>query len=116
MSAAIFFRHEFFAAGLCVAFKPPAADLNGDSHPDVVACSGFNDWSNAQAVSLMCFENDGTNQFIPRVLAHTPNHLVVVNTADLFNEGRIEMVAGAMIFCPPFNTVSRATPWEPGKQ
>ena len=61
-------------------------DLNGDGHSDVVACSGFNDWSDAQAVSLMCFENDGTNRFIPRILAHDPARLIVVKAGDSFND------------------------------
>jgi hypothetical protein len=97
------------------AFSPFIVDLNGDGAPDVVACSGFNDWSAPQAVSLMCFENDGTNRFIPRVLAHEPTHLIVVKAADMFNDGRVELVTGAMMFYPPFNHVSRVTLWEHAK-
>lgn len=97
------------------AFSPAVADLNGDGRPDVVACSGFNDWTDAHSVSLMYFENDGTNRFTPRVLAHEPTHLVVVKAADLFNDGRVELVTGAMLFYPPFNRVSRVTLWERSK-
>jgi hypothetical protein len=97
------------------AFSPVVVDLNRDGHADVVACSGFNDWNRPDAVSLMCFENDGTNRFIPRVLALQPTHLVVVRAADMFNDGRIQLVTGAMMFYPPFDRVSRVTLWEPRK-
>lgn len=95
------------------AFSPAVADLNGDGFPDIVACSGFNDWNNQDAVSLMCFENDGANRFIPRVLAHAPTHLMVVKAADMFNDGRVELIAGAFMFYPPYKNVSRVTLWEP---
>jgi hypothetical protein len=94
------------------AFSPVVVDLNGDGFPDIVSCSGFNDWSDRNAVSLMCFENDGTNHFIPRILAHEPTHLIVVKAADLFNDGRIELVTGAFMFYPPYEHVSRVTLWE----
>ena len=95
------------------AYSPVLADLNGDGHPDLLACSGFNDWKNPAAVSLMAFENDGHGHFTPRALAHEPTHLIVVKAADLFNDGRIELVTGAFMFTPPFDRVSRITLWEP---
>jgi hypothetical protein len=95
------------------AFSPTVVDLNGDGFPDIVTCSGFNDWNNPDAVSLMCFENDGTNHFVPRVLAHEPTHLIVVKAADMFNDGRIELVTATFMFYPPYNRVSRVTLWEP---
>jgi hypothetical protein len=97
---------------LAGAFSPIVVDLNRDGHADVVACSGFNDWSNPKAISLMCFENDGSNRFLPRMLARTPTHLIVVKAADLFNNGRIELVTGAMMFYPPYQHISRVTLWE----
>jgi hypothetical protein len=96
-------------------YSPVVADLNGDGFPDIVACSAFNDWNNRDAVSLMCFENDGTNHFTPRPLAHEPTHLIVVKAADLFNDGRIELVTGAFMFYPPYERISRITLWEPVK-
>ena len=95
------------------AYSPVLADLNGDGFPDLVACSGFNDWNDPKAVSLLCFANDGAGHFTPRVLAHEPTHLIVVKAADLFNDGRIELVTGALMFTPPFEHVSRVTLWEP---
>ncbi len=97
------------------AYSPVVVDLNGDGWPDLVACSGFNDWNDKNAVSLMCFENDGTNHFIPRILAHEPTHLIVVKAADMFNDGRIELVTGTFMFYPPYDRISRITLWEPKK-
>lgn len=95
------------------AYSPVLADLNGDGFPDLLACSGFNDWSNPAAVSLMAFENDGHGHFTPRALAHEPTHLIVVKAADLFNDGRVELVTGAFMFNPSGGKVSRITLWEP---
>ena len=94
------------------AFSPVVVDIDGDGDQDIVCSSVFNDWNDKNAVSLMCFENDGTNHFTPRVLAHDPTHLVVVKAADLFNDGRIELVTGAFMFYPPYDRVSRVTLWE----
>jgi hypothetical protein len=94
------------------AFSPVVADLKGDGHQDIVTCSGFNDWNDKNAVSLMAFENDGHENFTPRVLAHDPTHLIVVKAADMFNDGRIELVTGAFMFYPPYDRVSRVTLWE----
>jgi hypothetical protein len=94
------------------AYSPVVADLKGDGHQDIVSCSGFNDWSDRNAVSLMAFENDGHDNFTPRVLAHAPTHLIVVKAADMFNDGRIELVTGAFMFYPPYDRVSRVTLWE----
>ena len=96
-------------------YSPVVVDLNGDGFMDIVASSGFNDWTDPNSVSLMCFENDGTNHFIPRILAHEPTHLIVVKAADLYNDGRIELVTGAFMFYPPYDRVSRVTLWEPAK-
>lgn len=95
------------------AFSPVVVDLNGDGRADVVASSCFNDWSKKDAVSLMCFENDGEGGFTPRVLAHEPTHLVVVKAADMFNDGTIELISGSFVFYPPYDRGSRVTLWEP---
>jgi hypothetical protein len=94
------------------AYSPVVVDIDRDGDNDIVACSGFNDWKDHNAVSLICFENDGANHFTPRPLAHAPTHLVVVKAADLFNDGRIELVTGAFMFYPPYDRESRVTLWE----
>jgi len=94
------------------AFSPIAVDLRGSGHMDIVATSCFNDWSDKDAVSLMAFENDGHERFTPRILARAPTHLVVVKAADMFNDGRIELVTGSFAFYPPYDHVSRVTLWE----
>ncbi len=94
------------------AFSPVVADLKGNGLQDIVASSCFNDWHDRSAVCLMAFENDGAEHFTPRVLSRDLTHLVVVKAADLFNDGRIELVTGAFMFYPPYDRVSRVTLWE----
>lgn len=98
------------------AYSPVVADLTGDGNLDIVACCGFNDWTNPDAVSLMCFENDGAGHFTPRTLAYHPTQLIVVKAADLFNDGRTELVTGGFAFTPPYHHISRVTLWEPKDQ
>jgi FG-GAP-like repeat len=96
-------------------YSPVGVDLNGDGNLDVVACSGFNDWSSPAAVSLMAFENLGDGTFAARPLAHEPTHLIVVKAADLYNDGGVELVTGAFVFYPPYDRASRITLWERSK-
>ncbi|HEY4248560.1 MAG TPA: VCBS repeat-containing protein [Lacunisphaera sp.] len=96
-------------------YSPVVVDLDGDGDNDIVACSGFNDWNDKEAVSLVVFENDGTNHFTARPLAREPTHLIVVKAADLFNDGRIELVTGGFAFYPPYDRAKRVTLWEPKK-
>lgn len=93
-------------------YSPGLVDLDGDGDQDIVASSGFNDWNDKRSVSLMCFEQDSPNHFIPRVLAHAPTHLIVVKAADMFNDGRVQLVTGAFMFYPPYDRTSRITLWE----
>ncbi|MEO6004823.1 MAG: VCBS repeat-containing protein [Opitutus sp.] len=94
-------------------YSPVVVDLDGDGDMDIVASSGFNDWKDAQSVSLVCFENDGHQHFTARPLAHAPTHLIAVKAADLFNDGRIELVTGGFAFYPPYDRAARLTLWEP---
>jgi hypothetical protein len=93
-------------------YSPVGTDLDGDGDTDLVATSGFNDWSRPEAVSLMAFENLGGGRFEPRPLAHAPTHLIVVKAADLYNDGRVQLVTGAFVFYPPYDRASRITLWE----
>jgi len=67
-----------------------------------VASSGFNNWNDPNAVSLSALKTTD-NHFMPRILAHAPTHLIVVKAADLFNDGRIELVTGAFMIYPPYD-------------
>jgi hypothetical protein len=94
------------------SYSPVAADLDGDGDQDLIATSGFNEWSNRSAIALMAFENQGGGAFIPRPLAREPTHLIVVKAADLYNDGGIQLVTGAFVFYPPYERASRITLWE----
>ncbi len=94
------------------AYSPVATDLDADGDLDVVAVSGFNEWSRLEAASLMWFENDGHQKFAPHVLAHAPTHLVVVKGADMDQDGSIDLVTGGFCFYPPYDRASRIALWE----
>lgn len=97
------------------AYSPQVVDLNGDGHLDVVAVSDFADWASRDSVAMMCFENDGRQSFVPRILAHEPTHLVVVKAADMDNDGQVELVTGCLAFYPPTDRAARVTLWERAK-
>ncbi|MGK0237217.1 MAG: hypothetical protein ACI92G_000675 [Candidatus Pelagisphaera sp.] len=94
------------------AYSPLPIDIDDDGDLDVIAVSGFNDWGQENAVSMMCYENTGDQTFIPRILAYEPTHLVVVDGADIDNDGKIELVTGGLHFYPPFDKLSRVTLWD----
>ncbi|HEX2860466.1 MAG TPA: VCBS repeat-containing protein [Lacunisphaera sp.] len=93
------------------AYSPCAADLNGDGHTDLVAVSGFADWSDPKAVALMAWLNDGRQGFTPVPLAHHPIKLVTAATGDLDGDGGPEIVTGALHAFPPYDHVSNITLW-----
>lgn len=93
------------------SYSPVVVDIDGDGDNDIVASSGFNDWKNHTAVSLVCFENDGQERFTARPLAQAPTHLIVVKAADFDNDGRMELVTGGFAFYPPYDRVGRVTLW-----
>jgi len=94
------------------AYSPLPIDIDDDGDIDIIAVSGFNDWGHKDAVSMMCFENLGDETFVPHILAHNPTHLVVVDGADIDNDGKIELVTGGLHFYPPYDTLSRVTLWD----
>src|SRR5688572_22740080 len=94
------------------AYSPIAVDLDGDGDNDIVAVSGFNHWEKPDAVSLICFENDGAQRFTARPLAHTPTHLIVVAAADMDGDGSTELVTGSFHAYPPHDRLARLTLWQ----
>jgi hypothetical protein len=94
------------------AYSPIAIDLDGDGDQDIVAVSGFNHWEKTDAVSLLCFENDGRQRFTARPLAHLPTHLIVVAAADMDGDGAVELVTGSFHAYAPHERIARLTLWQ----
>jgi len=93
------------------AYSPVGVDLNGDGKMDVVAVSGFNDWKNPHAASLVVFQNTGNETFTPHVLAHAPTHLITCAVGDVDGNGRPVLVTGGFHAYPPWDHMSRVVLW-----
>lgn len=93
------------------AYAPCAADLNGDGHVDLLAVSGFADWSDPDAVAMMAWLNDGRQNFIPVVLARRPTHLVTAGIGDLDGNGVPVIVTGGFHVYPPYEHRSSLLLW-----
>ncbi len=93
------------------AYSPVGVDLENDGAIDIVCVSGFNDWKDPEAVSLVVFRNDGKQNFTQQVLAHVPTHLVTVAAGDLDGTGRPGLVTGGFHAYPPWDHMSRLTVW-----
>jgi len=96
------------------AYSPIGVDLDKDGHMDVLALSCFNNWRDDQSVSMVWFRNNGNEQsFEPRVLAHTPTHLLTAAVADFQQTGDLQLVTGAFHAWPPYDNLSSITFWQP---
>lgn len=93
------------------AYSPLGTDLDADGDVDVIAVSGFNQWEQPGAASLMWFRNDGGASFTPCVLAHVPTHLLTVAAGDVDGDGRPELLTGGFHAYPPYDHMSRVTLW-----
>jgi hypothetical protein len=96
---------------LAGAYAPVGVSLNNDGIMDVVCVSGFNDWRDKKAASLVAFKNDGKLNFTMHVLAHEPIMLVTCAAGNLDNSGLPSIVAGGFAAYPPFERMGRITVW-----
>ncbi len=88
-----------------------AADIDRDGDLDVVAVSCYNFWEKPESQSIVLFENDGKMGFAERDVAHSPTHLITVETADMNEDGKPDFVTGRMNVYPPFSTDGRVVLW-----
>ncbi|MBT5901311.1 MAG: VCBS repeat-containing protein [Opitutaceae bacterium] len=93
------------------AYAPSAADLDSDGDLDLIAVSGFGDWSNPDTVTLMGWLNDGEQNFEPLVIATSPIQMVTADAGDLDGDGIPEIVTGGYHSFPPFEHMSAVTLW-----
>jgi len=96
---------------LAGAFAPSAADINGDGHLDLIAVSGYGDWSNDETVTLMAWLNDGAQNFTPWPMATTPIQLITAAVGDLDGNGVPVIVTGGFHTFPPYERMSSVTLW-----
>lgn len=94
------------------SYSPVGVDIDNDGDIDVIAVSGFNNWDDPQAYSMVCFENMGEERFEKRILARQPTHLIVAEAADMDGNGTVEIITGGFHAYPPYDRMGRITLWE----
>lgn len=107
-----FFRFHRIA-NMAGAYSPVGTDVDGDGAIDIVCVSGFNDWKNPKAISVVAFMNDGRMNFTEHVLAYQPRQLIACDAGDLDGSGRPSIVTGGFYCYPPFDNMSRVMWWRP---
>ena len=93
------------------AYAANGVDVDRDGDLDVVAVSGFNDWDTPDASSMVWFENGGDMGFAPHDLVSEPTHLLVLDSADMDEDGWIDFVSGGFYAYPPYDRMGRVTLW-----
>jgi hypothetical protein len=78
---------------------------------DIVCVSGFNDWKDPAAASLVVFKNDGKLNFTQHVIAHAPTQLITCAAGNLDRSGRPSIVTGGFYAYPPYDKMGRITLW-----
>lgn len=93
------------------AFAPNVADLDGNGTMDVLAVSGFSDWSNPEAPTMMAWLNDGKQDFTPLILARAPTHIMTAAVGDLDGNGVPVIVTGCLYATPTTEPMSSVLLW-----
>lgn len=93
-------------------YSPVCVDLDKDGNQDIVTVSGFNNWHDPSAVSLMAWMNNGAQEFASVPLGRVPTHLITVAAGDLDGDGVPELVTGGFHMYPPWTNMSRITLWK----
>jgi len=93
------------------AYAPVGVSLDNDGVMDVVCVSGFNDWRDKKAASVVAFKNDGKMNFTMHVLAHEPIMLVTCAAGNLDYSGLPSIVTGGFAAYPPYERMGRITVW-----
>jgi hypothetical protein len=94
------------------AYSPAGVDLDQDGNMDAVAVSGFNDWEDPGAASLVWFRNDGRMNFTAITMATSPTHLMTVTSGN-FESSKPALVTGGFHAYPPYERMSRIMIWRP---
>lgn len=93
-------------------YAAAVADFDGDGDDDIVLACMFNDWSRPGAASLVLLENDGRQNFTVTTLADRPIHLATVAAGDLNDDGKPDIVAGALnLYSAAAERTGRLTLW-----
>lgn len=94
------------------AYAATGVDVDRDGDLDVVAVSGFNDWEKPDASSMVWFENGGDMEFVYHDLVSDPTHLLVLDSADMDDDGWVDFVSGGFYAYPPYDRMGRVTLWK----
>lgn len=97
---------------LAGAYSPVVNDIDLDGDLDVLAVSGFNDWQNPKADSLVWFRNEGNRDFTKVTLAYKPIQLLTIDFADFDGDGTGEIISGGFPNMPPYDRTNRFTFWK----
>ncbi|MBT3481469.1 MAG: VCBS repeat-containing protein [Opitutales bacterium] len=97
---------------LAGAYSPVVKDVDQDGDQDILSVSGFNDWENPKADSLVWFRNDEDRGFTKVTLAHEPIQLLSIDFADFDGDGTGEIISGCFPSYPPYDRLSRFTIWK----
>lgn len=94
------------------AYSANGIDVDRDGDMDVVAVSGFNDWEKPGASSMVWFENRGDMGFTYHDLVSAPTHLLVLESADMDEDGWVDFVTGGFYAYPPYDRMGRVDLWK----